>query len=48
MFLDHNRAGFVEYHRRFAERYRSGAVSDEFGYPERFAKAEERFGLRPC
>lgn len=46
MFLSNDGAAFEEYHRRFAQKYHSGAVSDEFGYPERFRAAEERFGLR--
>lgn len=46
MFLSNDGAAFGEYHRRFAAKYHSGAVSDEFGYPERFRDAERRFGLR--
>jgi heptaprenyl diphosphate synthase len=45
VFLDNNREGFSEYHRRYAARYASGKVSDEFGYPERFRQASERFQL---
>jgi hypothetical protein len=45
VFLDNNREGFTEYHRRFAARFAAGKVSDEFGYPERFRKASERFGI---
>jgi len=46
MFLSNDGAAFSEYHRRFAHKYHSGAVSDEFGYPERFRDAEARFGLK--
>jgi heptaprenyl diphosphate synthase len=45
LFLDRNREAFIEYHRRFAQRYHAGLVSSEFGYPERFRDAEQRFGL---
>jgi len=45
VFLDNNSEGFGEYHRRFAKRYAAGKVSDEFGYPTRFATACLRFGL---
>jgi heptaprenyl diphosphate synthase len=45
VFLDNNQEGFVEYHRRYAARYAAGKVSDDFGYPERFRVAAQRFGL---
>lgn len=45
VFLDSNREGFTEYHRRFAPRYRAGKVSDEYAYPERFRSAEQRFAI---
>jgi heptaprenyl diphosphate synthase len=45
MFLSNDGSAFAEYHRRFAHKYHSGKVSDEFGYPERFSDAERRFGL---
>jgi tryptophan 2,3-dioxygenase len=45
MFLTGDGEAFREYHRRFAERYHAGTVSEEFGYPARFRDAELRFGL---
>ena len=45
VFLDNNQEGFAEYYRRYAARYAAGKVSDEFGYPERFRTAAQRFGL---
>jgi len=45
LFLDHNREGFAEYVRLFGARYRAGKVSDEFGYPKRYADAIERFKI---
>jgi hypothetical protein len=46
IFLSNDGEAFAEYHRRFAAKYHAGAISDEFGYPERFRKAEQQFGLR--
>ena len=43
--MDNNREGFAEYHRRYAQRYAAGKVSNEFGYPARFQSAAVRFGF---
>jgi heptaprenyl diphosphate synthase len=45
LFLDKHREAFTEYHRRFATQFHAGKISNEFGYPERFREAEQRFGL---